>query len=614
MLTKFGDTVSVKDFGAVGDGVTDDRAAIQTAVNSCITLGKILFFPDGVYAMSSFTNSALGAQIVAAPTGDVKMTANSATILCTAATQAAFMFYFQNTSGYDLDISGITFDANLLAQVCLKRDEYSQGVASVLIDKCTFTNAYGVVTGAPVASPLWYTSSGVELYGGFRFVSVTNSQFINIKRASGGTVDYATTGFGIGLDQNGTTYPQNINVSGCYFADINNNQILDVATNANADGLKIFGGYSLGASYIASTATISNNHFVNCQGRAIKVQNDESTIFGNTVRYAVRPISGGTSQINCQLECGIISNNVFHYDAAPSNTNPFAITFGDTGHSPISFYSGSAASRARMYTATNNIVLNNVPTATGVMLAFIGWTEGAVSSLPVYATIEGNKISGKMKVFCNPTTRTSGGVVFASITNNYMTELVSAFMASGSGSNFANTRFDITGNVNSGSTVAHLVDVSDYTTILVANFSAERNVGIGLTASKLNINGAGFLSRTGTLVDPEYSSGGGMTVQSMAIAQDATYLFPRCTYMKDGASLRLLTSSYGGATNILFLHGDQTLTAVSAVPARITLGSTSDPSPPSGKFGVWIDTTTGGINVKNKTTEGSFVVTLITLG
>ena len=38
--------VSVKDFGAVGDGVHDDTENIQTAVN-CLPQGGRLYFPEG---------------------------------------------------------------------------------------------------------------------------------------------------------------------------------------------------------------------------------------------------------------------------------------------------------------------------------------------------------------------------------------------------------------------------------------------------------------------------------------------------------------------------------------------------------------------------------------
>lgn len=47
--TKLRQTVSVKDFGAVGDGVTDDTAAIQAALNAAGTSAVSLYFPSAVY-------------------------------------------------------------------------------------------------------------------------------------------------------------------------------------------------------------------------------------------------------------------------------------------------------------------------------------------------------------------------------------------------------------------------------------------------------------------------------------------------------------------------------------------------------------------------------------
>ena len=50
---KLQETVSVKDFGAVGDGVADDTAAIQAAFDSG---SKNVFFPTGTYVISSGLN------------------------------------------------------------------------------------------------------------------------------------------------------------------------------------------------------------------------------------------------------------------------------------------------------------------------------------------------------------------------------------------------------------------------------------------------------------------------------------------------------------------------------------------------------------------------------
>ena len=50
---KLRESVSVLDFGAVGDGVTDDTAAIQAAIDSLSINGGTLYFPVGTYSVST---------------------------------------------------------------------------------------------------------------------------------------------------------------------------------------------------------------------------------------------------------------------------------------------------------------------------------------------------------------------------------------------------------------------------------------------------------------------------------------------------------------------------------------------------------------------------------
>lgn len=55
---RLAERVSVKDFGAAGDGVADDSAPIALALTYAMSAGKVLFFPAGVYRV-------VGAQFVA---------------------------------------------------------------------------------------------------------------------------------------------------------------------------------------------------------------------------------------------------------------------------------------------------------------------------------------------------------------------------------------------------------------------------------------------------------------------------------------------------------------------------------------------------------------------
>jgi len=59
---KLNEIVSVKDFGAIGDGVTDDTVACQNTINYvCSSGGGIVFFPAGTYLLNGQVNTNSGA-------------------------------------------------------------------------------------------------------------------------------------------------------------------------------------------------------------------------------------------------------------------------------------------------------------------------------------------------------------------------------------------------------------------------------------------------------------------------------------------------------------------------------------------------------------------------
>ena len=83
--SKLRESVSVKDFGAVGDGVVDDTAAIQAAVDS--TTNGTVFIPDGIYLVSAPIslpyNVSLRGSSTAGATLKMKNGANAAAVLQT---------------------------------------------------------------------------------------------------------------------------------------------------------------------------------------------------------------------------------------------------------------------------------------------------------------------------------------------------------------------------------------------------------------------------------------------------------------------------------------------------------------------------------------------------
>ena len=110
---KLAETVSVKDFGATGDGVTDDTTAIQNAINAAIALGQNVLLNAGVYKTTStltLTNTSCGiiGQVNAQYTNGSRINYTGATkaILCSNWTGQIknLSIYVSNTTANGIEI------------------------------------------------------------------------------------------------------------------------------------------------------------------------------------------------------------------------------------------------------------------------------------------------------------------------------------------------------------------------------------------------------------------------------------------------------------------------------------------------------------------------------
>jgi len=158
LVTRFADVANVKDFGAVGDGVADDTAAIQAAVNT----GKSIYIPTGNYIVTGINLISNTTLFGDGPSKTIikRNAANQINVISAIGTNSVNI---QNILIRDIGIDGNTVSSGLpnynghginfayckgvyLENIFIKNCEHNaaniNGSSNVTIESCEFSKSY----------------------------------------------------------------------------------------------------------------------------------------------------------------------------------------------------------------------------------------------------------------------------------------------------------------------------------------------------------------------------------------------------------------------------------------------------------------------------------------
>ena len=304
---KMRDVVSVKDFGAVGDGVTDDTAKIEAADLAVSTAGGgVLFFPRGTYMVSSVTRRSNVSWL-----GESH---NVSIIKCN--TVGAAFITFQNISRIsDRDIQ---FDGNLKANVTWK-------FAATVGNSCTsmlFEHVY--LTGALVDTVDLVDSGGGSgndishltfLQSYLRSAAPSNSQ---IKNSAANGLNIVFLG-GI-ISAPGAGSPYNIDLQTgqvtCFETFFAGSTSYDIQSNGGQ--IKIYGGRTEGTGGFFHGLSTDTTGLVQAPHIIEGVQGSNAGtnfVYNESTRVLALDGNQSTSIIRCGAN-GVIEKGTHTYSSA----------------------------------------------------------------------------------------------------------------------------------------------------------------------------------------------------------------------------------------------------------------------------------------------------------
>lgn len=360
--------VNVKDYGAKGDGVTDDTSAMQAAHST----GKVVFYPDGEYVFSNISMTSGGIVGAGPSTTILHSTAPSGnTILFNPVYPLPALAVNHNT--YPNDEGYFTYIAPTFKDIQIRCPDQTSGRALVL--NPTGPQHYGhEAIGAEISNIVFKdTNVGLWVDGAGVYANVTNCKFLNYRYAG---FEYQNDGW----PDSGT-----VSVSGSHFSSYIGYNTASGILHHGGGGLNVVNSnfcvnkhaykFTANADCAAEDNYTNNVWFSNCMMSVswsydiyfekigswinnvsnITITNNQMASIG----FPATTVDGGANQLVANNV--LIANNLIKYIKADLLQN-FTVsnnTFIDAASNAFQSGSGGTYSVEVGSGATNGTVFNN---------------------------------------------------------------------------------------------------------------------------------------------------------------------------------------------------------------------------------------------------------------